>query len=369
MPRPILISAGGTGGGVYPAVAAAEALKHLDPQRDLHFVGSVGGIERDLVPQQLFTAYHEVRSGPLNGVGVRRAAVSAIKILIGTAQSWRLIDQIRPALLFVTGGWATFPAALACRLRGIPIVIFLPDIEPARAIKVMSRLSRIILATSTDSARYFAPGTKVVETGYPLRDSVHHATREAGIAHFDLDSTLKTLLVFGGSLGAHSLNVALGTILPDLLSDGLQIVHVTGQHDWPTIQAALQVSPPVSRYHPFAYLHDDMGLALAAADLVVSRAGASTLGEFPQFGLPSILVPLAFAWRYQRVNADWLMARGASIRLDDNLLGNELLPTIRRLVGDPARLQAMSQAAAALARPGASETIAHKLIEMADSAD
>ena len=174
----------------------------------------------------------------------------------------------------------------------------------------------------------------------------------------DLPKVLQPIA--GRPMLAHVIAAARG-----LNADGIHIVHVTDQHDWPTIQATLQASPPVNRYHPFAYLHDDMGLALAAADLAVSRAGASTLGEFPQFGLPSILVPLAFAWRYQRVNADWLAARGAALRVDDNRLGNELLPAIRRLLGEPARLQTMSQAASTLARPGASARIAHRLLEMA----
>src|SRR5689334_13294645 len=141
---PLLISAGGTGGGVYPAIAVVEALRRIEPARQLHFVGAVGGMEHSLVPRDLFAGYHEVRSGPLNGVGVLRAAVSALKILVGTVQAWWLIGQVRPALLFLTGGWATFPAALACWLRRVPIVIFLPDVEPARAIKVMSRLARVV---------------------------------------------------------------------------------------------------------------------------------------------------------------------------------------------------------------------------------
>src|SRR6266700_4323052 len=129
-PAPFLISAGGTGGGVYPAIAVVEALRRVAPDRPLHFVGAVSGMEHILVPRELFVGYHEVRSGPLNGVGKLRAAMSALKILIGTLQAWWLIGQVRPALLFLTGGWATFPAALACWIRRGPIATFLPDGEP-----------------------------------------------------------------------------------------------------------------------------------------------------------------------------------------------------------------------------------------------
>ncbi len=366
---PLLISAGGTGGGVYPAIAVVEALRRVAPTHKLYFIGAVGGMEHSLVPRELFSGYHEVRSGPLNGVGILRAAMSALKILVGTVQAWSLIGQMRPALLFLTGGWATFPTALAAWLRRVPIVIFLPDVEPARAIKVMSRLARVIMATTSDSAAYFTNNAQVVGTGYPLRSTVINATRTVGVEHFKLDPLRKTLLVFGGSRGARSINNALAGILPDLLADGLQIIHITGELDWPTVQGRNEAltTDQKEHYHPFSYLHDDMGLALAAADLAVSRAGASSLGEFPQFGLPSILIPLAFAWRYQRVNADWLASRDAAIRLDDEQLTEKLLPTIRSIIGDPIRLEAMHKAAAALRHPDAAGEIAKRLLDLADS--
>src|SRR5262249_1061223 len=153
--------------------------------------------------------------------------------------------------------------------------------------------------------------------------------------------------------------------LPALLSDGLQVIHIAGDTDWPEVQtrrAALSADDQ-ARYHAFPYLHDDMGLALAAADLVVSRAGASTPGELPYFGLPGILVPCPFAWRYQKVNADWLAARGAAIRLNDESLAAELLPTIHSVLNDLVQLETMRQSAAALKTDGAA-VIAEKLLQM-----
>jgi UDP-N-acetylglucosamine--N-acetylmuramyl-(pentapeptide) pyrophosphoryl-undecaprenol N-acetylglucosamine transferase len=364
--KPILISAGGTGGGVYPAVAVAEALHRTSPDIPLYFMGAIGGMEAAIVPKSLFTNYYEVNSGPMNGVGIPKALLGAIKILIGTLQAWAIIGKVQPALLFLTGGWATFPAALACWLRRVPIVIFLPDIEPARAINILSRLSRAIFTTTADSAAYFESGAPVIETGYPLRVDLTRATREVAIQHFQLDPSRKTLLVFGGSRGARSLNTALAAILPDLLNDGLQVLHISGELDWLNVQANAEKLAAAQRanYHPFAYLHDDMGLALAAADLAVSRSGASVLGESPQFGLPSILVPYPFAWRYQKTNADWLTSRGAALRLDDAMLGTELLPTIRGILQDDAKLKKMQQAAKALARQDASGDIALRLRQM-----
>ena len=188
-----------------------------------------------------------------------------------------------------------------------------------------------------------------------------------GIAHFGLDSSRRTLLVWGGSRGAQTLNNALAAILPDLLADGVQVVHVSGELDWPTVQARRDALPPDQqvRYKAFPYLHGDMGLAMAAADLAVSRAGASSLGEYPHFGLPAILVPWSFAWRYQQVNADWLAAHGAAVRLDNDRLATDLLPTVRAILNDPARLDAMRSAARALAGGDVAGAIADQVVALA----
>lgn len=365
----LLISAGGTGGGIYPALSVAESLQRLSPDTSLHFVGSADGMEAKLVPHELFAAYHAVQSGPLNGVGVVRAAVSAIKLAIGILQSIGLILRLHPAGLFLTGGWATFPIALACWLLRVPIAIYVPDIEPALAIKFLSRLARIITVTTAESAPYFPasiPRERIIETGYPLRPPMLKAARPEAIQHFKLDPARKTLLVWGGSRGSRSINEALGAILPDLLGDGLQVIHVSGELDWAAVQARREWLSDNEKlhYHAFPYLHDDMALAFAAADIAASRGGASSLGEYPHFGLPAILVPYPYAWRYQKVNADWLASRGAAIRLDDGALRTDLLPTIRKLVGDPARLAAFGEASRKLARSDAADAIARTVLKL-----
>ncbi|MHB8625879.1 MAG: UDP-N-acetylglucosamine--N-acetylmuramyl-(pentapeptide) pyrophosphoryl-undecaprenol N-acetylglucosamine transferase [Aggregatilineales bacterium] len=313
----------------------------------------------------LFASYDEVQSGPLRGVSAPRRMISAVKMAIGTFQAMQLVRRYRPAALLLTGGWATFPTALASRLLGVPVAVFLPDIEPGLAIKWLGRLACVVYATTADSQAYFPPG-KVVPTGYPLRSQVLNAKREDGIAHFELDPARRTLLIFGGSRGARSLNRTLAEILSSLLLDGLQIIHIAGETDWPEVQTRRgSLSADFqARYRAYPYLHEDMGLALAAADLVVSRAGASSLGEFPYFGLPAILVPYPFAWRYQKVNADWLAKHGAAIRLNDESLAEELLPTIRSIVTNQARWEAMRQAATALKTDGAA-VIADKLLMFA----
>ncbi len=324
---------------------------------------------RDLITQSdvHFDRYADVLAGPLHGVPVGHKIVSAIKLLAGLIQSLILVLRTRPQALFLTGGWVGFPVAAAGWLLRRPIVIYVPDIEPGLALKVLGRMARVIAATVPDTAAFF-PGKRVVETGYPLRPALLDATREEGQRLFGLDPARRTLLVFGGSRGARSLNTAIGDIAPALLAEGVQILHIAGKLDWPQVEARHATLDPTQRafYQIFPY-RADIGYAFAAADLVVSRAGASTLAEYPQHRLPAILVPYPYAWRYQKVNADYLAARGAAIRLEDGRLADDLLPTLRDLFENPDRLAAMRDAMAALKRSDGAEAIAQLVLDTARS--
>lgn len=349
---------------MYPALAAAEAALTQQPETELVFVGSVGGFERPLLEQAKlpFKAVEAVQAGPIHGINPLRALASGGKLLAGTAQAIRLIGRYRPQVILSTGGWVSFPVAQAGWLRRVPVLIYLPDIEPGLTIKAQRFFATRIAATTAES-RAFVPAHKLIVTGYPLRGQVMQATRAQAIAHFGLDPAKKTVLVFGGSRGAQTINIATLKLLPDLLARGdVQVLHVTGTLDWE--RTAPHRDTP--HYHPFAYLHDDMGLAFAAADVAVCRSGASVLGELPYFGLPSILVPYPFAWRYQKVNADYLTERGAALTLLDDRMDAELLPTLNALFNDTARLEAMRTRARALAQPDAAERLADVLRQLAE---
>jgi UDP-N-acetylglucosamine--N-acetylmuramyl-(pentapeptide) pyrophosphoryl-undecaprenol N-acetylglucosamine transferase len=169
----------------------------------------------------------------------------------------------------------------------------------------------------------------------------------------------------GGSRGARSINRALGSVLEQVL-DMTQVVHLSGELDWSWVRERRDALPRrfQERYYAVPYLHE-MGHALASADLAVSRAGASTLGEMPFFGLPAILVPYPHAWRYQRVNAEWLTKRGAAVTLRDERLEQQLLPTLRRLLTDGEQLARMEDRARALSRPDAAALLAKNLLTLA----
>jgi UDP-N-acetylglucosamine--N-acetylmuramyl-(pentapeptide) pyrophosphoryl-undecaprenol N-acetylglucosamine transferase len=199
-------------------------------------------------------------------------------------------------------------------------------------------------------------------TGYPLRREITRWNRDAAIRHFGLDKHLQTLLVFGGSKGARSINQAIASSLSDLLNK-IQIIHVTGVKNWDETEESMKrlSTDQAARYYAFPYLHDDMGAAFAAADLAVCRAGASTLGELPHFGLPAILVPIPFREHLQHVNARYLEDHQAAVVIPDGEMQNSLVNTILDLIHDQARLSAMSKSMSTLARPDAASQIADLL--------
>jgi UDP-N-acetylglucosamine--N-acetylmuramyl-(pentapeptide) pyrophosphoryl-undecaprenol N-acetylglucosamine transferase len=222
------------------------------------------------------------------------------------------------------------------------------------------------IACTTDGSRAFVPAEKMVVTGYPVRPEIRAArllTKAEALAQFDLTPDRPTLFVFGGSRGARNINQALVKILPQLLNKA-QVIHISGTLTWPEVEANASALPAelAAYYRPYPYLHEQMGPAFRAADLVVARAGASMLGEAPAFGLPSILVPLAYAWRYQKVNADYLTKRGAAVQLTDESLGETLLPTVEGILFDGTKLSQMATAAAALDRPNAAGHLARLIL-------
>lgn len=317
-------------------------------------------VERAGIP---FTA---IPAGGLHGVGIVRLVHNTLKLAAGTLKAWQLIGQHRPQAVLTTGGFVSVPVAVTCWLRRVPILLYLPDIEPGLAVKFVAKFAMKIGVTAEDSVKHF-PARKVIMTGYPTRSDLSRADRLAAYRMFELVEDRKTLLAFGGSKGARSINRAIEAVIEQLLTK-YQVIHISGSADAAEVQAKREALPAALKrhYHTFEYVHE-MGMAFAAADLVVSRAGASILGEYPLFGLPSILIPYPYAWRYQKVNADFLVTRGAAIRLDDETLLETLLPTIERLISDEAQLRRLSTAARSLARPDPALTLAQTLQEMASA--
>jgi UDP-N-acetylglucosamine--N-acetylmuramyl-(pentapeptide) pyrophosphoryl-undecaprenol N-acetylglucosamine transferase len=343
---------------VYPALAVVDA---LSANTDVLWIGAEGGIEAALaaragLPIELIPASAVV------GIGLR-AIPSLFRHARGVLKSRKIIQSFKPNVMFFTGGYVTIPPALAG--WRIPKLLYVPDIEPGMALRVVARVADTITVTAQESCAYYKAGTHVVVTGYPTRPELKAVDRSVARRRLGLKSDMPIVLVMGGSTGARSINHALWANLPDLLSR-MQVLHLTGSRDWPDVpQVQVDLDPALAiHYHPLEYMHE-VGLALAAADLAVARGGAAVMGEFPLFGLPAILIPYPHSWRYQRVNAEFMTQRGAAVLLEDETITDQLAPTLFELLDDPARLERMSDASRNLAMPKAAQMIAKEIERLA----
>jgi UDP-N-acetylglucosamine:LPS N-acetylglucosamine transferase len=345
---------------VYPALAVHSAVTSRVPDVDTLWVGGQAGMEEALVKRQGI-AFQSIPAAGVHGVGLAAMPRNLALLGRGIFAASRILREFDPDVLFFTGGYVAVPVALAGRF--VPIVLYVPDIEPGIALKSLARFSDVISVTTDQSQKYF--NKPVIETGYPLRTDLALWDRQTSHSHLGISGKLPVLLVFGGSQGARSINTAVLHHLRALL-EKFEIIHLTGELDWQNVKAEGEQLPVelADRYHALPYLHE-MGAALAAADLVVSRAGASCLGEFPLFGLPALLVPYPHAWRYQKVNADYLARRGAAVLLEDHRLQDELLVTLNILLDNPNKLKAMRAAMFGLSHPRAADKIASTLIKLA----
>lgn len=359
----LLVCAGGTGGGVYPALSIVQAGRRHDLLEDVLWVGGEGGMEVDLVKREGI-AFEAIPAAGVHGVGFKRLPGSIIRLVRGILAAKRILKNYKPDVLLFTGGYVAVPVAFAG--RRVPILLYVPDIEPGLALKTLARFADRICLIAEESREYFPGREDLVITGHPTREKLSSWTPLQARQALGLAPDKPVLLVFGGSKGARSVNRAVISVLPELLQD-LQVLHLTGTLDWEEVAAARQALPENLQvsYRAFPYLHEEMGAAYTAADVILSRAGASAVGEFPVFGKPAVLVPYPYAWRYQKVNAAFLTGRGAAVMLPDEKLADELLPTVRRLFAETDRRQQMAAAMHSLAMPDAARRIAEQLRSLA----
>ncbi len=345
---------------MYPALAVHGALTAKVRGVDTLWVGGEGGMEASLVKRQGIP-FRSIPAAGVHGVSLLALPRNLAQLGRGVLAARSLINDFKPDVLFFTGGYVAVPVALAG--RSIPTLLYVPDIEPGMALKSLARFADVIAVTTEESQKFF--NKRVYETGYPLRPDLALWDRQTAHRHLDIPGDRPVLLVFGGSKGAHSINQAVLDNLHALLAK-FEIIHISGEADWQIVRSMREQlsTEPAGRYHIMPYLHE-MGAALASADLVVSRAGASSLGEYPLFALPAILVPYPHAWRYQKINADYLTRRGAAIILEDHRLNDELLVTLNVLLENPNKLRAMRAAMFELSHPRAAEKIASALIQLA----
>jgi undecaprenyldiphospho-muramoylpentapeptide beta-N-acetylglucosaminyltransferase len=355
----LLICAGGTGGGVYPALAVLQAIQG---DAEVLWIGAEGGMETRLV-ERSGIPFRTIPAGGVHGVGLRSLPRNLWQLGRGICVSRRVLREYKPDVMFFTGGYVAVPMALAG--WKVPSLVYVPDIEPGWTLNFLARFADRIAVTTEASVRFYSRPRRVSLTGYPTRADLARWTRQAALRTLGLNNESPVLLAFGGSKGARSINNAILANLPTLL-EKVQVIHITGELDWPDVEEKMKELSTIqlARYHAFPYLHEEMGAALAAADLALSRAGASTLGEYPLFGLPAILVPYPHAWRYQKVNANYLVQHNAAVMLEDARLSEQILPTVNALLDQPQKLASMRIAMQSLSRPEAAAEIGRMLLAL-----
>jgi UDP-N-acetylglucosamine--N-acetylmuramyl-(pentapeptide) pyrophosphoryl-undecaprenol N-acetylglucosamine transferase len=358
---------------VYPALTVADSIRKQQPsavhaQRadnrnvilgeanasqndELLYIGRANSIEERLV-QRAQIPFESIDVGGVRGLAPWTAAKNLWRVYRAIGRVRALIRSFTPDAIFVTGGYVSAPVIWAGALEKIPSVIYLPDLEPGWAIRATAHWATQVAISFPKVAQHFNKG-KTTVTGYPVRQAFFQTDRTRARQRFNLDPDEHTITIFGGSQGAHHINQVAAQNLEELAQIA-QLIFITGRNDeaWMKEQVTLsfraereisesnseisrrQKTPPRndrSRIRVFGYLDEELPDALAAADVVIARAGAATLGEFPALGLPAILVPYPHSGKHQDCNADFLVERGAAIKIDDANLETELIPTIRKL--------------------------------------
>jgi UDP-N-acetylglucosamine--N-acetylmuramyl-(pentapeptide) pyrophosphoryl-undecaprenol N-acetylglucosamine transferase len=366
----IIISGGGTGGHIYPALTIARAISDIQPA-DILFVGTRQGLEADIVPKEGFP-FATVDAGGLE----RRLTWGNLRALgrtvVGLFESFALLRRFRPDIVIGTGGYVCGPVLLAAGLLGIPALIQEQNVIPGVTNRILARFVAKIAAGYDEAAPNFGVNRdKVVVTGNPVRREILTATRAEGLQALGLAPDRLTLLVAGGSRGARSINTAMADVHARFAGrPGIQILHATGSGEYNNIVGLLGqrgIDPAkTGNISIVPYLYN-MPHALAAADLALFRAGAVGLAELAVRGIPSVLIPYPYAAEnHQEFNARVLERRGAAVVIRDaDLSGGLLADTLETLLGDPARLGAMAAASRALGRPGAAAAIAALAVDLA----
>lgn len=359
----IMVTGGGTGGHTSPAVAVIEELRKRDPRLAVQWVGRAGNIEERVSK----TAGVAFRSLPAEGwprAGSLRKPWVAAKLAFSMARAYLLLKRFQPQVVFAVGGYVSLPLTWVAQRMGIPTVLHEQNKFLGLANRLLApRATRVLLSYPDTAGTY--PKERAHVSGNPVRAGFVNAPKKPeACAKLGLDPSLPVLLVTGGSQGAHTLNAAMTELLPSLGPNEMQILWMTGASDAAAARAAGEkAAVPVQ---VFAFI-EDMPAACAAADLIVTRSGASTTAELAVLGKPSILVPYPHATdNHQEQNARAFEQAGAAVvLLDADCTGARLLSEIRALISNTERLAALGAAAAALAKPAAAEFIAEEMLSLA----
>ena len=364
----LVIAAGGTGGHIYPALAVARSLGTGPEPPEIRWLGGHRGLEATIVPAARIPLRRlAARSLRTTDVNVH-AILDPMRLAVSVPQAAALLAAERPAAIFTTGGYVAVPVLMAAAPLGIPAVMWEGNVIPGRSVRATARLADALAVSFDATCRALmaaAPGRPCYVTGTPIRD-VDAIDRVAARARMDVPPGERVLLIFGGSQAVRRFNSAVADALPRLVQR-VTVIHVTGDEGYAAALAGREGLPEPARrrYRPYPFLRDEMLAALAAADLVIGRAGSSTLAEVSAFGLPIVVVPYPHAAGHQVANAASLVEAGAARLVADDAFDADALVEAARILDDPAIHARMSAAARSLGRPGAAAAVAELVLAAA----
>lgn len=366
----VLIAGGGTGGHIYPGITLAQTLKKIDPSHEILFVGTERGLEADVVPRAGFP----LQLLKLSGIPRRlswKMVVAMVRAGRGMLETVKVIRSFKPDVVVGTGGYVCGPVVLSAALMGLPTVIHEQNAFPGITNRILGRFVRKVCLGYEAASRYF-PSYKIHVTGNPIREAIGTVPRKEAAERLGVNPERPSMLVFGASQGARSINQAIMGCLAALGQEypKLQILWITGQSNFEATQSLLVgMSESINKetLHVWPYLHN-MPDAFAVSDWVVGRAGAISLAEITRQGLPAILVPYPHATGdHQTYNARVFGDAGAAWVVEDHTFNAEiLLDYIRILMNDPSTRESMRSASLHLGRPSAAMDLANLVLSMKD---
>ncbi len=355
----ILFAGGGTGGHLYPAIAIAEEILKQDPSVKIVFTGTKAKIEARVVPQKGFEFHTIWISGFSRRLTVNNL-LFPLKVAVSLIQSFFLMKRVRPDVVVGTGGYVCGPVLFIASLLGIPTVVHESNSYPGVTTRLLASMVTKVFVMFDVTKKYLSSSAAVELVGNPTRAELSSVSREEGSRFFGLDPAKKTLFAFGGSLGAASINRAMPEVVKDAVAYDYQVIWQTGDSDWNSASAV----PQHANIKMMKYV-DRMDCGYAAADVIVSRSGATTLAELTRLGKPALLVPYPYAAaNHQEQNARAMVDSGAALMIRDSELSTGLLPAVHELLFDAQKQRLMAEQSRQLGKPNAGGVIASALLSM-----
>lgn len=362
----VLLSGGGTGGHVYPAIAIANRIKEEHPEAEIVFVGTAKGIESEIVPKygyELKTVTVQGFKRKIDFDNVKRV----FKLFKGLEQSRRVVKKFKPDLVIGTGGYVSGPVLFNASMNKVPTVIHEQNSFPGVTNKILAKMVTKVLTSFEDSHQRFPEGTrdKLVLTGNPVRKEILMARKNSARRNLGITEDKKMVLCYGGSGGSEDINNAMKLVIENMVKDDIAFIFATGKYYYEEFSNSISdiQLKPYQRVVPYL---EDMANALAASDLVIGSAGAISLAEITALGKPSIIIPKAYtAENHQEYNAKSIEKQGAGIAiLEKDLTPQNLNETVLKLLGDKEKLIDMANASMEIGKPEAIDLIYNEIMNI-----